>query len=217
MAEEKKSVSIYEHHFRDTMVMLVVLLLLGVLVQRIRVVWTSESLLYSSSEELVAWFKSNMPIWRIFAILFSSLGIGLTVYNLMGRRGVAKAEELVYGAYPADEFLEATEEVEKGDKRWTRVIELINSDQSSDWKLAIIESDIILEALLKANSYDGEGVGEMLKQVEPSDMLTLDNAWEAHKVRNRIAHAGSNFELSEREAKRVVALFESVFREYQII
>jgi hypothetical protein len=60
-------------------------------------------------------------------------------------------------------------------------------------------------------------VAEKLKSVDSSDMLTLDAAWEAHKVRNRIAHSGSDFELNEREAKRVIMLFESVFREFGMI
>ena len=60
-------------------------------------------------------------------------------------------------------------------------------------------------------------IGEKMKAIEKSDFLSIDLAWEAHKIRNSIAHIGSNFELNEREAKRAIALFETVFREFQII
>jgi deoxyadenosine/deoxycytidine kinase len=83
--------------------------------------------------------------------------------------------------------------------------------------VAIIEADIMLDEMLTALGYLGDGVGEKLKTVEPSNILTLDAAWEAHKVRNRIAHSGKDFELNQRETKRVVGLFESVFREFGMI
>ena len=75
----------------------------------------------------------------------------------------------------------------------------------------------MLDELLRAQGYHGDSVGEMLKGVEKSDMLTLDNAWDAHKVRNQIAHAGSDYLLNERDAKRIITLFESVFKEFKII
>ena len=57
----------------------------------------------------------------------------------------------------------------------------------------------------------------MLKSVDKNNFLTLDDAWEAHKVRNDIAHSGINFQLNERETKRVLALFEKVFKEFNVI
>jgi hypothetical protein len=48
-------------------------------------------------------------------------------------------------------------------------------------------------------------------------MKTLNQAWEAHKIRNAIAHQGADFLLSEREAKRVVSLYREVFQEFDYI
>ena len=64
--------------------------------------------------------------------------------------------------------------------------------------------------------YRGENLGERLKSVEPSDFLTLNDAWEAHKVRNVIAHE-VGFIIDHREAKRVVKLYENVFREFNYL
>ena len=71
----------------------------------------------------------------------------------------------------------------------------------------------MLEELLRTLGYVGESVGEMLKSVEKSEFLTIEDAWEAHKIRNAVAHSGGDFQLNERETKRVVTLFESVFKE----
>jgi ribosomal protein L14E/L6E/L27E len=71
--------------------------------------------------------------------------------------------------------------------------------------------------MLTKMNYHGETISDKLKAVEKSDFLTIDKAWEAHRVRNEIAHGGSNFEITEREAHRVVVLYEEVFKEFHYI
>lgn len=102
-------------------------------------------------------------------------------------------------------------------KRWDSVTSRINSFSESDWKLAIIEADVILDDMLTRMGYHGEGVGEKLKTVEKSDFDTLEFAWEAHKVRNRIAHDGPLFKIDHSEAKRVIGLYQKVFEEFYFI
>ena len=101
--------------------------------------------------------------------------------------------------------------------KWITVQNHINSVNPNDWRLAIIEADIMLEEMLEKMGYKGEGVGEMLKTVEKSDFHTLDEAWEAHKVRNNIAHQGSDYVMSSAEAKRAVGKFQRVFEEFYYI
>ena len=66
-------------------------------------------------------------------------------------------------------------------------------------------------------SYHGDDLGSKLRGATKADFKTLDQAWEAHKVRNDIAHDGSNFLLSQREAKRVINLYRQVFEEFYYI
>ena len=77
-----------------------------------------------------------------------------------------------------------------------------------------MEADNVLLEVLTEKGYSGDGVGEKLKG---ASFKTIDLAWDAHKVRNRIAHEGSNFELTEREAKRTFMLYESVLRDLKAI
>lgn len=116
---------------------------------------------------------------------------------------------------------ESYETVDKGDpnlaRRWESVMRHIESSNQSDWKQAIIEADIILDELLTKMEYRGESVGEKLKRVEKSDFDSLDEAWEAHKMRNQIAHEGSDVSLSQYEAKRIINLYKKVFEEFYYI
>ncbi|MDO8482848.1 MAG: hypothetical protein Q7S86_03460 [bacterium] len=102
-------------------------------------------------------------------------------------------------------------------KRWEEITVHINSHNQSDWRLAILECDIVLDEMLTKMSYRGETLADKLKAVEKSDFLSIDKAWEAHRVRNAVAHEGSNFQITDREARRVVALYEEVFREFHYI
>lgn len=100
--------------------------------------------------------------------------------------------------------------------RWQDVLEHSASEQPNDWKLAIIEADIILEELLSELGYAGVSVGDKLKSA-PSSFRTIDQAWRAHNVRNRIAHEGANFELSEVMARETIAQYKMVFDEFDFV
>ena len=102
-------------------------------------------------------------------------------------------------------------------KRWDHVLELLGSGNPNDWRLAVLEADIMLDELVTRMGYQGEGLGDKLKNIEKADFRTLDDAWEAHKIRNIIAHKGSDYVLTRREAKRVIELFSRVFEEFHYV
>jgi hypothetical protein len=103
------------------------------------------------------------------------------------------------------------------DKRWVSIQERLHSHNESDWRLAIIESDIVLDEMLGRMGYVGNTIADKLKMVEKSDFNTIQDAWEAHKIRNRIAHDGAAFKLTQQDAERVVGLYQKVFEEFHFI
>ena len=101
--------------------------------------------------------------------------------------------------------------------KWAKVLEHVNSENPSDWKLGILEADIMLGEVLDKMGYHGSTIGDKLKSIEASDFTSLQEAWEAHKVRNSIAHEGSDYVVSKPEAERVIRLFEKIFKEFKYI
>lgn len=101
--------------------------------------------------------------------------------------------------------------------RWQEILELVNSDNPGNWRLAVIEADVMLDDLMKRLGYLGDTLGERLKSVDSATFASLQQAWEAHRVRNQIAHEGSDFVLTQREARRVIDLFRQVFQEHGVI
>ena len=160
--------------------------------------------------------------WLIIpATLISLLLIVGIVYANIRAKQVEEEEShklgIVHGGH-GDEHGGAPDTIEvKTNQKWARVEKHINSANPSDWRLAILEADIMLDEMLEGMGYHSPTLGDKLKSIEKSDFTTLDKAWEAHNVRNAIAHEGADYLLNEREARRVIALFSEVFREFHYI
>jgi hypothetical protein len=141
----------------------------------------------------------------------SVAGLFVIVYATVRLYQLRKREEKYYSTViPAPG-------ADNSSPRWLHIESLAGGATASEWREAIIEADIMLDELLTRQGYIGDGVGEKLKSIEPSEFGTLADAWEAHKVRNQIAHEGSAFNLSESLAHRTIARYESVFREFKAI
>lgn len=155
------------------------------------------------------WFKIASTI---ISLLFLT-GIIYSYIRLFQVKGEEdeKLESLVKAAVAG----EAVEHYR--DERWDKVLAHVNSENQNDWRQAIIEADIILDDIISRAGYPGETLGEKMRGIEKSDFNTLDEAWEAHKIRNQIAHTGSTFQFSKREALRVIDLYKKVFEEFYFI
>lgn len=158
-------------------------------------------------------FLANLWLWIIIVgYALSVIALFLIAYITMRLFELRAREEKFYGTP-----LLAPEAAGGINPRWQRIEELIDGESPSQWREAIIEADIMLDDMLGRQGYVGDGVGEKLKSVEPSDFNTLQEAWEAHKIRNQIAHQGSTFDLTEDFARRTIAHYRNVFRELQAI
>ena len=100
---------------------------------------------------------------------------------------------------------------------WKHIREELLSDNSSDWKLAIIEADIYMDRVLDDHGFHGDTTGDKLKQVTPDKLPSVQIAWEVHKVRNRIAHEGAAFVLTMPEARRLLSYYEIIFTDLGVI
>lgn len=97
--------------------------------------------------------------------------------------------------------------------RWENIVTLANGTSQGDWRRAILEADIMLGDVLHNIGYPGASVGEQLRHANPIQMMTLDLAWKAHKMRNDVAHAGESIELSERDVRATIDYYKRVFEE----
>jgi hypothetical protein len=133
--------------------------------------------------------------------------------------GIVRLSRAISALSARDEEDKSPETPEKEIKnlRWEKLVVRLNTDSEAEWKLAIIEADAMLDDLVRGvYPHAGDNLGERLKNIEPSDFTTLQDAWDAHKTRNNIAH-DSNARLSEREAKAAMEAYRRVFEEFHFI
>ena len=159
------------------------------------------------------------PVWsfidaiRTISALISLLLLIGIIYCVARIRQIRKEERIYYKTKAFE--AEAMRSEGFRNEKWQRVLALMESGNPNDWRLAIMECDIVLDEMMNEMGYRGETLAEKLKSVERSDFRTIDNAWDAHRMRNTIAHQGSAFNLSERDAKNTIALYEAVFKEFK--
>ncbi len=173
-------------------------------------------------------FNKILEIIRQIEAFFSSAGFAYWIRIILSMAAVLLITIFLYSAVRYHEikkqqFDKLRKIIVKGpdnsrkNEKWESVLSHGNSANPSDWRLAIIEADTILDEMLKTLGYMGENLGERLKAVDPANFNTIDDAWEAHKVRNKIAHEGSDFQLGRDDARKVLGMYEKVFKEFDYI
>ncbi len=103
---------------------------------------------------------------------------------------------------------------------WSRWQDLLNAAMAPEprrWREALVVADAMLGELLTKIGYSGMTTAEQLRTVPDGAFVTLPHAWEAHRIRNFVVQKSSNFILTQREAFRVMKLYEQVFEEFDFI
>lgn len=161
-------------------------------------------------DQLFTAWKALIGISTFLSLIFGALLIYSFVRIVQHRRAHYRhIEHLQHSVAAAD--------VPQTHLRWDHVMEQAYSENEQAWRLAILEADIMLSELLDFLGFRGETMADKMRQVEKGDFKTIDLAWEAHRARNKIAHEGAAHELSAREARRIVSLYEQIFREFQFV
>ncbi len=199
--EKKKPNDVFAEMAYYLLPLLLLIFIISYISAHINFSWW-ESLFYRALESTI-----YLLFFAMFALSVSVFGFVLYSYKL---------SNLLSGAQVNFKMKQVDSNLSLRNERWERISGHIASDHPNDWRIAILEADVILDEILSKAGYTGDTVADKLKQVEKSDFLTIENAWEAHKVRNKIVH-DAEFVLSRREADRVLDLYRSVFEEFHFI
>jgi hypothetical protein len=146
----------------------------------------------------------------VLSILFGALIVYAALRLIEVRRH--ERERFEAAAHPV-----AAHDISRTQLHWNHIEEEANSDDDKRWRIAILEADIMLNELLDLQGYRGETMADKMKQVDKARFRSIDLAWEAHRVRNQVAHQGTAHLLSGRETKHVIGLYEQIFREFKLI
>lgn len=101
-------------------------------------------------------------------------------------------------------------------KKWENILKQIATGDENAYKLAVIEADKTFDDMLKKIGYQGENMGQRMKNIKAGQISNIDNLWQAHKTRNNIVH-DPDFHLTRAQAEQAVKFFEAALKELQVI
>jgi len=166
-------------------------------------------------ENLISFFISpSLTEWlliiKIIFIVLSLLFICFIIFALM------KTSWLKFSfLYDAVELLTYRPfGVRKMEKNWKKIAARIDTGLESEYKLAVIEADNMLNEILNKMGYGGESLGERLEKLTVATLPDIEGIREVHQVRNNIIH-DPNYKLSLNETRRLLEIFEKAFKDLE--
>lgn len=104
----------------------------------------------------------------------------------------------------------------KIDRDWQQIRSRLETGSESEYKLAVIEADSLLDNILKRMGYSGESLGDRLKTLTSATIPNIDVIKEGHQVRNNIIH-DPDYQLELEEAKKILDAYEQAFVSLQVL
>jgi len=121
----------------------------------------------------------------------------------------------LYGESLVEAFAKRTYGIKKLDVIWSKLKERGGPDLESDYKLAVIEADSLLDRTLASIGYKGESLEERLNQITLAHLSTLEEIKTAHKVRNDIVR-DPDYRLNVEKAKEILSIYKKTFEELEV-
>ncbi len=100
----------------------------------------------------------------------------------------------------------SSQDLKRFKKHWNKILKETHSNP----KGAILEADKLLDEALKLKGFHGS-LGEKMKKAN-SIFSNRNGIWDAHKLRNRIAHE-LNVNISKQETETAIRQFKQALRD----
>ncbi|MDI6603011.1 MAG: hypothetical protein QME57_02745 [Patescibacteria group bacterium] len=104
----------------------------------------------------------------------------------------------------------------KVEKEWQKIKRRLETEIESEWKLAVIEADKIMDNILNQKGFKKVSLDEKLDSLTPDSLSNIEEVKKAHKIRNNIIH-DPNYRLSLEETKKVIAIYEKALIDLQVL
>jgi len=147
-------------------------------------------------------YASHLTTLDVVSVVISTIFIALIVYLIIQTGIVTLHVERIQ-----DVVLKSDTSKKLAKSSWDDIERHFFAGDDSDLKIALIEADHLLDEALHGAGVPGATIGDRLKKVRPEQLPNVDDVWQAHKLRNRIAHEG-NFVLKRDLAERALTVYE---------
>jgi hypothetical protein len=157
-------------------------------------------------------FENTVFVVRIIFIVFSFLMIGFIIWALIKTTWLKRyilwdmQEFLTYHPYGTKKLY----------KQWQKIKIRLESGLESEYKLAVMEADSLLDDVLRAMGIAGETLGEKLEKVTDATLPNMNKLLETRKIRNSIVH-DPGYKLTLDESRSAVEVYEKSLADLQAL
>ena len=99
---------------------------------------------------------------------------------------------------------------EKYREKWLRLMNEMDDKNQSSLAIAVLNADRLLDEALRERGVAGETLGERLKNGKEL-FSDRQGVWEAHKLRNRIAH--EEIKMNAKQARKAMSGFKTALKD----
>ncbi len=156
-------------------------------------------------------YSSHLAAFQFMSVLLSIAFMVGTVYIVIKtgwlRVRMDRIDDVVFKSDVARKHMEES---------WEDVERHFFSGDVNELKIAIVKADALLDEALRNSGALGKDLGDRLKKLTTAQLPNLENIWEAHKLRNRIAHEVS-FVLKRDLAERALTVYEEALEHLGVL
>ncbi len=172
---------------------------------------------YVQSIAAPGYYESLFNCWATFVIISIIISLLAATFLTYCVIMLVEVREREYRHFHTMAHPVAAHDVPRSQARWGRIVEEAMSDNPQKWRLAILEAAIMLNALLDTLGHRGETMADKMREATREQFNTIDLAWDAHRMRNRVAHEGEQMTITERDVRNTINLYQRVFQEFNFV
>lgn len=156
-------------------------------------------------------YDAHLILLQILSVMISAAFIGGIVYFIIETGWLRIRMERIQ-----DVVLKTDVSKKRVQASWDDIEAHFFAGDDNDLRVAIIEADTLLDDALRGAGIPGAQLGDRLKKVKTSQLPNVEEVWQAHKIRNRIAHE-SDFVLKRDLAEKALTVYEKALQSLGVL
>lgn len=159
----------------------------------------------------INFISNNLLIIEIISFSISTILLALIIYF---------ASQTEFFIDPVEHFFDTLGAINMSKRRtlkaWKQIQKRLGSNKMNDLKLAVLETDKVLDEVLRMAGFPGKNLDERLELITPAQIENIEEIKQAHKFKNRIA-TEPDLLITQNEAQISVDIYKKVFQDLNLI
>ncbi|TSC89163.1 MAG: Uncharacterized protein G01um10143_544 [Parcubacteria group bacterium Gr01-1014_3] len=162
-------------------------------------------------EWMIDFFGPLLPWFWVISIVISGLLFWGIVYMIINTGFAKKKVEF---------YMDKTGYGDVGKRRhmkaWHKIVHRSKEPDQTEWKMAILEADKLLDDVLRSSGYNQPSVDERFNALSTELISNYDQVMQAHAVRSKVSK-DPEFSLAHAEAIEVLKIYKKALQEFGLI